>query len=336
MIDWLTLRLDLVHLDEQEREKLLRGRARIIKINGDGEIEWETVARESIRSDSHQITIQVGADLTLCGSPARLGQPNNVFGDGDPRRCARRMIDYVSQTLSVTLPVDLTLWRCGRMDITHNYDMGGAAQVRQALGYLRHAEGGRYQVRTVSETVYWSQRSLLRSAKAYHKGPHLQNQVNKGQADASDWQIAAANRLLRLELSLRSQYWRERTEKPWYDYTERDCDIAHDDYFTQVIGENLEVTEMAEEKLKETLMNMTTEGQAMAAFRTWALIKTMGVRETQSSMPNRTWHRHKKLLFSAGLTWADMQVQNIVPLRRTPLIIGQPVRGWDDLKKLAA
>lgn len=309
----------------------MSGRSRIMKISADGAIEWEVAARENIRSDSHQITIQVASDFTVTGSPARINQTNNVFGDGDPSRCAIKMIAFAEKNLGITLPRDLPKWRCTRIDITHNYDMGAAAQVRQALGYLRHAEGGRYQLRTMSESVYWSAGSSTRSAKAYHKGPHLQRQVSRGEAEALDWQIETAHRLLRLEASLRSQFWRERSHKPWYTWTEDDCDKAHSDYFAQLIGESLEVVIMGEQELKAKLFEMTTEGQALASFRTWALIKTVGCREAQDSMPKATWHRHKKLLFAAGLTWSDLQAQNVVPLRRVPLIIGQPVRSWEDV-----
>ena len=73
LIDWITAKLDEKHLSE-ETIRILRSRSdRIIRISAEtGEQVYETQAWDSIRSDSHSITIRMSSDcLFICGSPAR-------------------------------------------------------------------------------------------------------------------------------------------------------------------------------------------------------------------------------------------------------------------------
>lgn len=335
MIDWLTLKLplDQVHPDALFTFK---GRAGwILCIDGAGEKLWEKPMRESVRSDSHQLVVEVGsAELMLHGSPARVRAAHNVFGSGDPRECAQDMIRFASLHTGIELTRDLTQWRCTRMDVTQNYDLGSAAEVRQALNYLRHTEGGRYQVRTSSESTYWSSQSSLRSGKAYHKGPHLLYQSRKRLATVSEEEIILADRLLRLELSLKSQYWRERSGKKWYMLTESELNLIHAEYFSQFIGK-IEVIQM-DNMLERFEQVAKTKGRAIAAYRTWSLLRTIGMEETRASMPKRTWRDHHQIMVDAGLTYADLQARNVVPFKRRAIILGEPVTSFDQMRNKAA
>lgn len=329
VIDWLTLAIGGEHLSAKDRAKVLGTADRILRIDPQGEVVWETSARKSIRSDSHSLTIKMGSDFVLQGSPARLQAPNNVFGSGDPSFCGALMIAWAAEKLGIDLPRNLERWRCRRLDITNNFALGRASEVRQALSYLRQSEGGRYQVRAESESVYWSPRSSLRSAKAYHKGPHLEYQIRKNQATATDDQVKAAHRILRLELSLRGQFWRERITVPWYKLSQNDLNKYFREYFGPIIG-SIEVTET--DNLLARLEEVApSSGQALAAYKTWGLIKGVGVREAQASMPASTWYRHRKILFDAGLSHADLHAGNIVPFRRRHLVLEEPVESWEKL-----
>lgn len=329
MIDWLTLRMDGSLLPQEAITKFRERQDRIIKINPDGETVWETWSRESIRSDSHQITVRLTDLLEITGSPARVMQEDNVFGSSNIMDCFNAIIQFVSNQLHVRLPSDPKCWRVTRVDFTENYKLDGLSEVKQALNYLRHAEGGRYQVRTTAETVYWSPTSRLRSGKAYAKGPHLEYMQKKGLLEISDAKIQAAQSLLRLELKLGSQFWRERSEKPWFEYSENDFTQIHNDYFSQFIG-NVEIMET--DNLLEVLKGLpTTEGQALASFRTWCLVKSIGIEETRNTIPKSTWYRHKKLLNQAGVSWADFQERKIVPFRRKTIVLDQPVKSWDEV-----
>lgn len=342
MIDFMTLKLPFEIAMPLGLDAYRSRSGRLMCLDPNGEIKWERIERESIRSDSHQIVFDVGGDcLMLHGSPARVMHAHNVWGSGDPVECARAMIAFASTHSGVRLPFELNLWKVTRMDVTHNYVLGSSNEVRQALSYLRQSEGGRYQVSTKSETVYWGGNSSLRRMKAYHKGPHLRYLMKKKNETVSftDEEINLADKLLRLELSLMSQFWRERSLKHWYKYTENELNQIHHKYFSQVIGK-IEVVDMDTllEQIEKTVMyngKPITKGMALAAYRTYTLIQSIGVRATETSMPRATYLRHRKILFDAGLTHADLHAGNVLPFRRRSIILGEPVYSWSEVRNAA-
>lgn len=334
MIDWLTLRVARQHLAPATIAEIHSRMGRVTKTSSDGEIEWCIAARTNMRSDSHQVTVMLGADrLEITGSPARVMQRNNVFGSGNPVECWDWMVAQVEEVTGQSLPRDYRQYTCGRIDVTHNYLLESASEVRTALNCLRHAEGGRLQVRTESETVYWSPKSRHRSAKAYHKGPHLALQVRKDQAAADPWQIDVAQRLLRLELSLRSKFWQQQ-HRPWHQFKEHELDSIHNDFFSKVIGQHKVIS--MDTLLQQCERTAKTVGQGRAAYRTWCLIRQQGQESAKALMPRRTWLHHRKILFGAGLTFADLHSAQILPFRRRSILIDQPVRSWDDLREKVA
>ena len=334
MIDWLTLKLDAERFPPGLRERLQGLHHRLVAISKDGEIMWDAPMREVIRSDSHQVTVHLGHGLEISGSPARVLYSSNVFGKGCPVECAKDMLQFVSRVIGVTaLPQVVQQWRVTRWDLTQNYDLGSAAEVRQALSYLRLAEGGHLQVRTASESVYWGAGSRLRSGKAYHKGPHVRYQVKRNQVVMDAGDVSLCDRLLRLELSHRSQWFRERAGKAWFEFSEAELEVMHREYFGQVIGK-IEVVEM--DRLRDEFMRLArTPGRGLAAYDTWCRVRIQGVREVQDSMTRSRWYEHKQVMFAAGLTWADLRSGNVVPLRRRTIELGRPVRTWDELRRAA-
>ena len=292
-----------------------------------GEIHWEQACRTAVRSDSHQVTVHVAGELEISGSPARsAGLPHNVFGTDDIREAVGFHLSAAQTVLPFDLP-SMDHWRITRLDVTHNYDLGTAAGVRQALAYMRQADGGRYKLRSKSETVYWSPGSPLRSGKAYAKGPHLRFQVIKRQAVASEWQLEQAARILRLELKLGSMWWRRFRESGLSQF---DADIQSEfkNYFSGLIGA-VEVAEMDDlERIKQV---SETEGQALAVHRTWCVIRSVGHQQARESMPRATWFRHQRVLRAAGISWADMAAGYVVPFRRRALVLERPVTNWADM-----
>jgi len=241
------------------------------------------------------------------------------------------MIAHVNSCMGLLLPLDVDKWKCSRVDITHNYALSCAADVRQALGYLRHAEGGRFQVRTTSDTVYWSPQSRMRSAKAYAKGAHMEYQEKKNQCVFEGDQVALGHKLLRLELCLKSEYWR-RNASVW-TLSEIELDQIHNEFFGHVVG-RLEVKDM-NTLLEQCEKVSKTKGQGAAAYRTYALVAQIGEHTVRNLMSRATWMRHRKILFSAGLTFADINSGKILPFRSRTIELAAPVRSWDELRAAA-
>ncbi|MEH6628290.1 MAG: phage/plasmid replication protein, II/X family [Motiliproteus sp.] len=345
LIDWLSLRLDMQHLTRATVDKLRSGRGKIMKISPNGDVEWETFARENIRSDSHQITINVGSHFEIQGSPARLGQSHNVFGSLDIKDCARAMIDFAAQSLglnlapSLFLPRRLPLWRCTRIDVTRNYAMPSIDEVLQALQYLKHVGSARQKASSHDTTVSWGQGSGLHSGKAYAKGPQALKQQKKGTSFYTDSELELAQRLLRLEYMMRgTQIDRifDQSGMRWYDYSPEYLLSLHDHYFSPFISD-IEVTDMGDilELLIEVSKNdeNVTEGRARAAYDCYTRIRMMGpVMAKASYRSSNTWFKHKTTLRKAGLSEADLQATNVIPLKKRQIVLSEAIGSWDDIR----
>jgi len=344
LLDWVTLKVPLEVFSGPDLATLDGLGDRIRRFDpATGEVAWETRAWDSIASDSHQVTYRVGGEaLMIQGSPARvLGDGDAVFGAGpsaalDLVGCVDAMLDYLCPALRVARP-PVEACKVIRVDVTQNLLLGDRDQVRVALRALRDCEGGRYKVNNPDgDTVYWSKKSHLRSGKAYAKGPHLAYMMRKkdyhGRWYSGD-EIGLAMALLRLELSLKAQWWREkRIGKAWYEVTAADLYGQWQDYFERMMGE-AEVTEMnIEERVRAAA---ETDGQAKAAIGCWALIKAYGWEKARQMQAKRTWYRNLKVLRAAGLSDADVSAGNVVPFRRK-VVEFQMVNSWEELRRLTA
>lgn len=339
MIDWCTLRLPYAQAPELA-DHLAAYSDRIVRIGKTGEIVWEVSAWDSVRSDSHGLSMRSGGDsFFIQGSPARVvGDGLNVFGTDDVLLAAQSMIAYASKAVGLHLPADPRKWKLSRLDVTYNYFLPSLADVRSALAYLRGVEGGRYRVSQQSgDTVYWSHRSHLRSGKAYAKGPHMRYLLSKcDDMTLAEDQLSLLDCLLRLELSLKSQFWRERSPFPWYAYTPALLRELHAAYFEQMIGD-VEVPVSHLEFLQSLERVAGSPGKARAALATWQTIKVLGYETTRCSMPARTWYRHLAALRAVGLGDGDLATGSVLPFRRRKLLVlDSPVTSWDELRKIAA
>lgn len=332
MIDWLTLKTDVKNLNDETRNQLKMLQGTIYKISPDGSCEWQVPARATIRSDSHQVQVQLSSSfLTISGSPARLNSSTNVFGSGDITQCATSMLFHVSSSQQIELP-KIEYFSCTRVDVTHNYDLHSPANVRQALMTLRHAHGGRFQVKTTSESVYWSTHSQHRSGKAYHKGAHLEYLAKQGH-DIDPEHIRLANNLLRLELKLGHEFWRKQATKHFTQYSEAELNAFHYEYFSNLIGK-VEVTDMTDIKhncIAAAKALSFTEGRGRSAYLYWLTIQQLGYEVCRQSTHERTHRQHIRVLKQAGLSYSDFQAGRVVALRRTPLVIAAPVESWEQI-----
>ena len=338
-IDWITCRLERSDCPDWWGWRMLStwGERIVRYCPKTGEVIWETDAWESVRSDSHQIAVRVQSDVIwIQGSPGRvMGDGDTVFAEAVGLSlvpAVSAMTAFVATRLFCGRLPEARLWRVSRVDVTENYQLGSLADVRVALATLRGTEGGRYRVsQQAGDTVYWSHRSRLRSGKAYAKGPHLRylkRQKNYTGRDYSESEISAAERLIRLELSLKAQWWRERAG-PWWKVSTKRLMAEHEDFFGRMIG-NGEIEMVNTDWVDKCIEVAETEGKGRAAARTWAVIQSIGWQAARESMPRSTWYKHLKILRDAGLSDADVSAGRVVGLRRT--VHMRSVSNWASLQ----
>lgn len=296
LIDWVTCRVPIQFLTDQAREKALTLGDRIQRYCPlTGDVRYESIAWDSIASDSHQINIRAsGHDFWIMGSPARImGDGCSVFGSGASGRldlpaCVDAMRLFVMRNIGIELPADLSLWTVSRVDVTENLLLDSLTEVRDALRILRDCEGGRYRVsQQAGDTVYWNHKSKLRKGKAYAKGPHLSYQMSRpgytGRQYTPD-EITQANRLLRLELTLGREFW-NRTD--WKACSAEMLSHQWHEYFDRMIG-GAEVT--TDNELKERIYSAASfacEREYDKAMTNWRdrRVKALAVGKPQPPKP---------------------------------------------------
>lgn len=340
MIDWLTLWLDASLLDRDSMRRVMQNADKVQRINGmTGEVLWESAVRESIRSDDHNVTVNFGSRLQIQGSPARVVSRHNVFGSLDIQECAKDMIDFVAKYHSIFIPKNLAMWSCSRIDVNQNFDMGSLVQAQQAIDYLKPLKCGRQKTSTYDTAVIWGKGSSLHSGKAYLKGPQLRELVQKNNAKVTDIELQKADRLLRLEYSIRRgliRRIRESSGLNWFDYTPEFLLALHSDYFSKFIS-TVEVVDMCN-VLDLLLANVgkeegqiPTEGRARAAYDCYTRIRMTGYHVAKETYGRSAWFTHIKNLRTIGLVAADLQPVNVVPLRRRQIVLDQPISSWDQI-----
>lgn len=336
MIDWVSCRVPLDKCSPEVREAAKSLSDRVQRVcPRTGEIRYETACWESIRSDTHQIAARASSDLWINGSPARLiGDGDAVFGNGasrymDLKGCVKRMIAFIESYLGAGELPHLDHWIVSKVDVTGNLLLDSLDEVRDALRILNGCEGGRYRVDGRSgNTVYWSKSSRYKSGKAYAKGPHLKYLAGKSDYTGRPYtafEIANADRLLRLELSLKSKFFKE---NDWKLLTPDDLAKLWDAYFDRMIG-SAEI--MRDDDVKNRIFEVSpTEGRAKAAFGCWAIIQSQGYERAREMFTKTSWYRHKKILALAGLSDADISAGRVVEFRRR-VIEASLAESWEQI-----
>lgn len=338
LLDWVSFRIPLVEFERDQIQQLRLLTDRIVRFcPKTGDIRYETCAWESIRSDSHQLSFQVGScDLRIQGSPARVCNDGDaVFGSGassdlDLKGSIKAMTLHASKILNVILPSSIN-YTVTRVDVTGNLLLGSLAEVRDALRILRDCEGGRYRVsQQAGDSVYWSHRSRLRSGKAYAKGPHLEYLTNSSKYTGRIYtpsELSLSQNLLRLELKLGREFFARN------DWKAMDADFFRkqwNEYFDRMIGDSEMKTD---NDLKQRIFTVApTEGRAKAAYGCWLLIQSEGWERARESYPKPTWYRHLSVLRSAGCGDADISVGRVVPMRRK-IFEARLISSWSQLKQ---
>lgn len=347
LIDWLTLRYPLGgELGQNLINRVLNCMGLTVCVDSEGNEKWRkhNLDIDKLRSDSEGIFWSITCDadsqryLTIGASPASIEHGGvNVFGSTDIEYCASVLVRSASVALESVLP-HWSKWQRRRMDITANYDMGSSAQVKQALRLLLSTDAPRRRTNSDKrggDTVYWNPTSDLQAGKAYHKGAHLRMMQKKGNILLSDATLNLADNLLRLELKLGSRWFRRNELLEWKDFTHEFICKLHQDFFGKLIGTaDVEVNDMGT-LLEELERVCPTKGRALAAHRTFALIKVVGFTQTKNSVPDSTFRLHCSYLRAAGISSADLCAGKVLELRKRSLVLEQPVLSWDDIRRAA-
>ena len=142
-------------------------------------------------------------------------------------------------------------------------------------------------------------------------------------------QLRAAEKLLRLELTLGAQWFRRHCPGgSWEEITSFQLADEWDKYFSRMIG-NTEIVN--QETLIQRLKDVApTAGRAKAALSTWSLIQAYGWEKARELNTKSTWYRNLALLHAAGLGDADISAGIIVAFRQR-VIECNAVTSWDEL-----
>jgi len=338
LIDWLTLGVPRGALPVDLVDQVRWAADRICRYNPvSGEVGWECSAWDSLRSDSHQVAMRLGAEsLWIQGSPARVLAGDQVFGGLsrlDIVACAEAMLGCVALAYNVELYPRFLIrsTRVTRVDIARQFDCGSSSGVRDALARLRGVEGGRYRVsQQAGDSVYFQHRSRLQSGKIYAKGAHLRYESSRFRSQYQAWQYELADRLIRAEISLRAQYWRERARKPWYDWTEQDLRDVWSGFFDRLFSD-LELSGMNRKELRQSVIEVAdTEGIGRSAWATWCQIEREGWQAVRDNMSVRSFNRHCRVLRAAGFSDVDLGSASIGGVVVDPVRV-RPVESWSEV-----
>lgn len=335
LIDWVTARVSLDQLSEPARLAVQQIGDRIQRYcPKTGQVRYESSAWDSIRSDTHQITVRTQSDFWMQGSPARvIGDGDTVFGSGpssdlDLVGCVDRMRWFMQTQIGHPLP-PATSWIVTRVDVTSNLKFESNHEVLEALGVLAQTSGGRYRVKQDHGTsCMWNHRSKLKKAIGYSKGDHIEwlmKQLHYTGKKYSAEEIEQIKKLLRLELRLGREFF---SRIDWRSLTSEDLANQWHEFFDRMIGDS-EVTN--EHEVKKNIEAVAdTEGQARAAHACWTLIRTQGWEVARQMHSKTTWYRNLKILRAAGLGDADFSQGEVVQLRRK-IIEAQHCENWQQL-----
>lgn len=334
MIDWLTLMIDYENLSDFHHRELAKLSEKRIHLDANGEVLSSTGAWQRLRSDTKGLTFHYTPNkLTLCGSPASVTYTNNVFGSDDILVCFRQMIDFFFLHTKIRLPIDYKLYRCSRIDITNNYNMGSQTEVIQALELLKYANTRGKNVQRRHTTVYWNKGSAVRAAKAYNKYEHAKSMSNLNKHSYTEKQLEMTEKLLRLELTLGNKFlsrMRDQRALEWYKMTPHILQFEHKNFFEQTIGS---VNVPSIDELRVELDKVCpSERQALAALNTFFLIQKLGLETVKQTMTKPTFYRHTSFLKKAGLTNADLNAGRILEFRKRSIELGAQCDSWENLR----
>lgn len=324
MVDFVTAEFDA------ELPDVIRGGC-LLKLNDDGEVEWETSMRMTVRG-SFDTSVQVRAvsprRLEVSGNLAKFLQGHNIFGTEDLSSLICAFLERVQPLLWPDgMPdVDVSGGRISRIDCTSGLLLDSP---RDVLTYIRAAEErgncshrGRGVLKGEGTLVFGDatgKRAKAWQLTMYAKGlevarrplPHLMME----RADVLDY----VNRLLRVEVRVRTAELKRldlATVEKWGPDT---CERVWREKVDRI--DFMEGTVMACSELEGV------KPRLLDAYDAW-----QAGRDLRTGRSRAQWYRLRREMKEAlGVDISiKMPKSNVVPLRR--VIVAEPARRppWAD------
>lgn len=324
MIDWITAKIPCLHVPLKT--------GAVMRIGPDGEVEWSTVCRTSVRG-SYDNAIQVrslGSDgnghaeiLHIDGNPSKFLQGHNIVGSDDLiglitatlPRLVYSLCDAGLATPFLENSIDWPAVRNGefevdRLDINYMFELPSRSDVNawlRSAEYSSHTRHGR--PRNDKGTVYWGKQSRRWSLKAYSKAAEIEGRGAHRLPDdprfkpLQDW----VQNKLRLEVVLRQMELRQLGITQAKD--------IQAERVREVYGQYLGRLEMAEKVLLNDQQALELPRAARATYLMWK----QGM-VPFDVLPRPTFYRHRKKLLEHGIDISNpppvASGGNVVPLLR--------------------
>jgi II/X family phage/plasmid replication protein len=340
VIDWLTFVAPLMHV-AGERGPFYAGEIMATKpdpTHPDGfALDWSVLKRKGFEgSYSSSIQIQSTNDefgrpaIWVSGNPAKWFQGHNLFGSEDLPGLVREMLERISASVGIEPSLqDREAWDLGhikltRVDVTHSFDLGTLARVRNALrsldatANLKHRGRGHFK----GDSLTFGKGSRRWSLTFYAKGAEIEVKGHQLPLALSETGLPAhAQGLLRAEVRMLSlQLVREQLEYV-FRWGDNEASELHSRLLT---GLQIAEASMLDAELLDGL-----PGRLQLAYNNWR-----EGHDLRAILPARTFYRYRTELLKHGVDIAVKQertaadLSNVVPLRTVLHAYPATVPAW--------
>lgn len=327
MIDWLTFVAPLAH-EAGEKGPFYAGEVMATKPDPTHEsgfaLDWSIWKRKSFEgSYSSVIQIQSTIDemgrpaIWVSGNPAKWFQGHNIFGSADLKGLVVEMLQRICSSVGLTpSPDDLALWEAGiikltRVDVTHSFDLGTLARVRNALrsldatANLKHRGRGHFK----GDSLTFGKGSRRWSLTLYSKGAEIEVKGHQMHALLQETSLPAlAQGLLRAEVRMLSlQLVAEHLEYVAY---------WGDNAGSELHSRLLAGLQIAEASMLDAQVIDDLAPRLRGVYQLWR-----DGHDCRGIYPKNTFYRYRRELLAVGVDIAVKQdrtgpdMTNVVPLR---------------------
>lgn len=318
MIDWLTLEIPFAHTPIQS--------GRVISISSDGEIEWQSEKRVSVRG-SYESNLRirsagatgegVAAFLHIDGNPTKFLQGHNVVGSRDLIMLVDMCISKIFERLSYLYSSGLRKtvfdgeFKVTRLDVNDYIEFNSESDClawQMAAESVATSRQGKF-VRK-GTTIYMGKHSRRCSLKIYSKYLEL-TQAKKGHGlpialPHKQQLLDFAEKKLRIEATFRSLYLKDLGLNKAKELTPQKIG----ELYAKQVGK----LEMNAQVKLQPYEEMDLPRAVMGTYMLWR----DGAR-LADILPRPTFYRHRKILKEHGI---DIKVSpkkiqlNVIPLIR--------------------